>query len=333
MPRSIVVAFVTIAASCLAPALAQQPAAPTQLPTQQQPRTQQLQVQPRQPAQPPAARSPFNEPPARIAWMDQVLTNWERDSQTVQNFYCEFERDTHNIMGPGDGRPFAKERGKLGYHKPDRGSFQITQSKIWTPKAAAATPGETPQQSPAIQGEYKTPKDANGKDEPGEHWVCNGKNVYQYRRHTNPKRLVVTPIPAGMQGKEIVNGPLPFLFGAEADKLKERFWMRGVDELSKNGFIGIHAKPKRQVDAAEYSDVWVVLRNEPGKPLMPAGLRVVHPNKSWDEYRFDLKNAQVNSRLAGVLAHLFQEPRKPFGWERVEEPLRQAQQSPLTPPR
>lgn len=329
MLRLIAVTFVSIAASCQLPALAQ-PTTPTQPALQQQP-VQLPTMQPGQAQPQPAQRSPFNESPARMAWMDQVLTNWERDSQTVQNFYCEFERDTYNIMGPGDGRPFAKERGKLGYHKPDRGSFQIVESKVWTPKAVPPAAGESPQQQPAIQGEYTTPKNANGDVEPGEHWVCNGKNVYQYRRHA--KQLVVTPIPEGMQGTEIVNGPLPFLFGAEADKLKERFWMRGVDELSQNGFIGIHAKPKQQVDAAEYSDVWVVLRNEPGKPLLPAGLRVLHPNKSWDEYRFDLKNAQVNSRLAGVLAHLFQEPRTPFGWQRVEDPLRQAQQAPATPPR
>jgi hypothetical protein len=136
-----------------------------------------------------------------------------------------------------------------------------------------------------------------------------------------------------MQGKQIVDGPLPFLFGAEAAKLKERFWMQPAPDLCRGNFIGIHAKPKRQVDAAEYSDVYVVLRNEQGKPLIPAGLRVVHPNKSWDQYEFNLAKAQVNPVIAGWFADLFKEPHTPLGWKREVEqlpPMQQAQQ-PLQP--
>ena len=65
------------------------------------------------------------------------------------------------------------------------------------------------------------PRDAGGqgdwivkKDAIGEHWVCDGQNVYEYRH--DQKQLVVRPIPPAMQGKAIVDGPLPFLFGAEA---------------------------------------------------------------------------------------------------------------------
>lgn len=272
--------------------------------------------------------SPFQLSPAYQQWLDKVLTQWEADSQKVDNFYCDFDRRMHNIMGPSDGRPFAEEKGKLGYNKPDRGSFQITESKVWTPKSQPANPNQLPTQEPnQPAGSYEIRKDANGNPEPGEHWVCNGQNIYEYRQHD--KKLVVRPIPANMQGKQIVNGPLPFLFGAEADKLKKRFWLEPAKELCGGSNIGIHAKPKFQADAAEYSDVWVVLRNEPGKPLMPAGIRILHPNQSWDEYVFHLKDAQVNARLAGLFADLFKEPRTPWGWERIVEqipPDAQAQQ-------
>jgi TIGR03009 family protein len=277
------------------------------LSAQQQPPAQPAQQAPSATG-PTTPHAPFQVPPAQQAWLDQVLAKWEQDSAAVTTFYCDFERDVPNMLGPATGDPYAKEKGKLGYTKPDKGSFQITEAAIWG----------------AEQKAYQPPKDANDKEEPGEHWVCNGKSVYEYRRHD--KKLVVTPIPPQMQGKEIVNGPLPFLFGAETAKLKLRYWLRPDPALCNDKFIGIHAKPKYQEDAANYSDVWVVLRNEAGQPLMPAGLRILHPDKSWHEYRFNLKTAQVNPVVAGWFAQLFDEPRTPWGWQRIEEPMRQAQQ-------
>ncbi len=286
-------------------------------------------VQPVQPVQAalPPAQPPFVVAPAHQAWLDQVLAKWQKDSDAVTSFYCDFERYQHVAMlGPADGRPYKQEKGKLGYTKPDQGSIKITEHLVWTPQQQAAAPNAPaaqPEPNKPVQGTYEVPKDGDGKPEPGEHWVSNGKNVYQYK--SRDKQLVVTPIPPQLQGKQIVDGPLPFLFGADTKKLKERFWLRPAAQLCNEKLIGIHAKPKRQQDAANYSDVWVVLRNEPGKKLIPAGLRILHPDKSWHEYRFDLKNAQINPVFAGMFAKLFQEPRTPLGWKRVVEPMRQAQ--------
>lgn len=324
MPRTLVALVVLVFSSVTA---AQQPAAQPQSPPQPAAVPPAGAVPPQQmaPAGPPV--SPFQVAPEHQAWLEQVLLKWEKDSKTVNNFYCDFQRKTFNIAGPADGGPFAQEDGKLAYHKPDRGSFEIVNSLVWTPKSQAAVPNQLPEQNqPAAAGEYLPRKDVDGNVEPGEHWVCDGKSVYEYRRHD--KTLVVNPLPPNMQGQQIVDGPLPFLFGADAAKLKERFWMQPAPDLCRGNFIGIHAKPKLQAGAAEYSDVYVVLRNEQGKPLMPAGLRVVHPNKSWDQYEFKLANAQVNPVIAGWFAELFQEPRTPIGWKRVVQPLQpQVQQA------
>lgn len=296
---------------------------------QQQPTSNPQQLPAQQGIAPQQPRAPFQVSPAHQGWLDQVLIKWENDSKTVKNFYCDFELDKHNIFGPADGRPFAKEKGKLGYTKPDKGSFQITESVVWKAKPQAAPApvagnGDQPQQPQAAAGDYVPRTDGNGKTIPGDHWVCTGQKVFQYKHEA--KELEVVPIPQQMQGKEIVNGPLPFVFGAEAKKLKVRYWMEPAEDLCKGKFIGIHAKPKFQQDAAEFSDVWIVLRNEPNERLMPAGLRLRYPDGSWSEYRFDLKDAQVNGQLAGLLASLFAEPRTPWGWKRVERPLQQAQQ-------
>ena len=54
--------------------------------------------------------------------------------------------------------------------------------------------------------------------------MCDGKSVFEYRHQD--KHLVERPIPKELQGQSIVDGPLPFLFGAEAAKLKARYWLR-----------------------------------------------------------------------------------------------------------
>ena len=128
--------------------------------------------------------------------------------------------------GPGNDLPLNKKKGDLSYHKPDKGSFQITEVRVWqaTPVPAGGAP----------------PAQANGDwiVQPkaiGEHWVCDGENVYEYRH--DQKQMVVRPIPPAMRGKAIVDGPLPFLFGADAAKLKARYFMRAEQPQNPNEII------------------------------------------------------------------------------------------------
>jgi TIGR03009 family protein len=157
--------------------------------------------------------------------------------------------------------------------------------------------------------------------------VCDGKQIYEHRFNT--KQLVVIPIPPDMQGKEIVNGPLPFLFGAKAADLTERYWFRVARELCDEKFtrIGIHAKPKFQADLANFTDVFVILRHEPKELLMPMSMRLVSPDRSHADYRFNLKEARINARLDQWFSGMFMAPRVPFGWTQVNEPLQQSAQA------
>jgi TIGR03009 family protein len=157
--------------------------------------------------------------------------------------------------------------------------------------------------------------------------VCDGKSVFEYRH--DQKQLVERPIPEQLQGKAIMDGPLPFLFGAEADKLKARYWMR-VEQQSDANQIWLTALPKTQADAANFRGVQVILDRQ---RLLPIAMRVYLPDGSRHDYMFDVANATINSRLA-KLQSFFQRPRTPAGWKRVVEqmPVEQAAQ-PVQPPR
>lgn len=257
----------------------------------------------------------FQLNPLEQAYLDQVLDTWENESAKIITFKCPFQRWDYNAaFGPGSGIPLNKDRGELSYHRPDKGSFQITEINKWQPKPVP--PGQTPGE---VQGDWVKQPDAIG-----EHWVCDGKAVYEYRH--DQKQLVVRPIPEQMQGKSIVDGPLPFLFGAEAKKLKARYWMR-IEPNSEPSQIWLQAKPKFQADAANYQAVDLMLDRQ---QLLPTAMRVHLPNKSSHLYLFDLDNATVNGSLDRLLA-LFKAPRTPVGWKRVvEDPPAEA--APSGPP-
>jgi TIGR03009 family protein len=300
------------------------PQQPAQLPAQGEPQqplgpASQLQQGPPavQPAAPPEPPVDFQLNQIEQAYLDQVLNAWQQSSDKIDTFRCVFERWEYSpAFGPGQNIPLNKDKGEISFKKPDKGSFQITEINTW--QANPIPPGQQP---PAqVLGDWILQKDAIG-----EHWVCDGTNIYEYRQ--TQKQLVQRTLPENMRGKAIADGPLPFLFGAKADKLKERYWMKA--SADPDGFF-IVALPKFQQQAADFSGVEVILDRD---KFLPTAMRIHFPDKSRHMYKFDVPNATVNGPFDKIRA-LFQSPSVPWGWQRVVEqaPVQQAAQ-PMPQPR
>lgn len=301
-------AVITISSLVALPAAGQQQAPPPQAVQQAAP----AQV----PVQVPAG---FQLNAIQQAFLDQVLDAWQLHSGKIATFKCSFERWEYNVaFGPAPNIPLNKDKGEVSYSRPDKGSFQITQVAKF--QAQPNQPGQQPLAQP--QGAWVEQPDAIG-----EHWVCDGKAVFEYRH--NQKQLVERPIPPHLQGKAIADGPLPFLFGAEAPKLKQRYWMR-IEQQPNQNEIWLIAKPKAQAQAADFSEVQVILDRE---RMLPKAMQIQMPNGSRHVYLFDIANSQVNGTFARLQA-LFTRPRVPAGWKRVVEdmPVEQAAQ-PVQSPR
>jgi TIGR03009 family protein len=237
--------------------------------------------------------APFQLSPVEQQFVDQILQQWENQSATVKTFDCKFERWEYDpVFGPGDETPMIKSKGQLTYSKPDKGSFKIDEIFRY------------------IQKDQSQPGDyVLQEHEVGEHWVCDGKAVYEYKH--DKKQLVVQPLPEDMRGKSIVDGPLPFLFGAEADKLKDRYWIR--TKQSDDATIWLEAYPRTQADAANYHHVEVMLDR---KTMMPNAIQVHMPNgRSRAVYMF--QDPKVNGTLNQLFGAMFSSPRTPLGWTRV----------------
>lgn len=266
-----------------------------------------------QPQQPVASQPPagFQLNTLDQTQLDTLLDAWQKSSSKITTFKCSFTRWEYDVaFGPNNNQdPLNKNSGELSYHRPDKGSFQITEVRTFT---ELQVPPGTPR-----KGDWVVQPNAIG-----EHWVCDGKSVYEYRHRD--KELRERPIPPQLQGQAIVDGPVPFLFGAEAAKLKERYWMRIDRENQRPGEVKLIALPKYQAQAADFREVDVILDQN---LLLPRFMNVKKPNNSRDMYIFDLKTASINSAL-DRFKDLFERPHVPFGYKRVVEnvPLQQAAQ-------
>ena len=282
-------------------------APPPQQPAPQQPAPQQpapQQPAPQQPAPrnaavaPPQPQQPVVLSPEQQAALDQLLAAWESRNAAVRTWSCTFHKWEYNAWSPADANgerlAFAESTGELKYAAPDKGLFRVKETKQWIPEARRY--------------------EVRGGDT-GEHWVCNGESVYEFRH--SERQLRETKLPPEMRGKAISDGPLPFVFGAKADTLRKRYWMRIVTPPDVRDQIWLESLPRFQADAANFSKVELILQ---ARDLMPFAIQIYKPGgQDRDVFQFDPRTNLIDKGLD--LIRDFAKPMTPFGYKYVLEDL------------
>lgn len=249
------------------------------------------------PARPAPPKAPFVLNQAQQALLDQVLLKWEKQSQKVKTFSTTFTRYEYDKTFGNPVKEYEKSygNGEIRYRAPDSGTYIISGLQEFDPDKKV----------------YKPVPD-DGLD----HWVCDGKAIYEY--NNAKKQLIERRLPPEMQGKAIADGPLPFIFGAKADQLKRRYWMRDVTPPKEAGkSIWLEAIPKFQADAANFSSATIILNDS---DCMPQALRIMLPGgKNNTDYVFE--SGKVNSSLAvlDILAPKLSPAMMLKGWKHVVE--------------
>jgi len=225
-----------------------------------------------------------------------LLAAWEARSAAVKTWSCTFRKWEYNAWSPADAQgerlAFAESTGELKYAAPDKGLFRIKESRQWNPQTRRYE----------VRG-----------GESGEHWVCNGESIYEFR-HTD-RQLRETKLPPEMRGKAISDGPLPFVFGARAETLKKRYWMRIITPPNATDQIWLEALPRFQADAANFSKVELILRS---RDLMPFAIQIFKPGgRDQDVYQFDPNTNLIDKGLD--LFRDFAKPTTPFGYKYILE--------------
>jgi hypothetical protein len=102
-----------------------------------------------------------------------------------------------------------------------------------------------------------------------------------------------------MIGKGIADSPLPLIFGARADELKQRFSMRM--ERIQDGTIILYARPLLIEDQREFIELNVMLARD----LRAMALKKYDINgKSYKVYALNLRSTKINDRIGQILEDL-----------------------------
>jgi TIGR03009 family protein len=250
----------------------------------------------------PQPRMPFTLTQQEEANLDRILLDWQQQSSTIRTYKCEFTRLEYGR--PFDGTKLPKEtyltnaRGELKYSAPDKGMFKVTEIKLYNTKT--------------------------GKHEPGgrenlEHWVCDGRSIFQidHKERTRTEQ----PLPPEMHGQAISDGPLPFVFGAKAATLKHRYWMREIPSPNPNETIWLQAYPRYQSDAANYRYVEIIMGRQDFMPRAIQMFGTAYNPKEGNEDRvvFSFDNVSFNGRFDNVFTD-FVGPDVPFHYKKIVRP-------------
>jgi TIGR03009 family protein len=230
---------------------------------------------------------PFVLSPQESAQLDAVLAGWEQRNKTVRTFECDFVRWRYDsIAKPGD-QPLLKDQGVLKYAAPDRGLYEVQSDKP-------------------------------------EKWICDGQSIFEYRY--TEKKVVEYPLPPEGRGKAIADGPVPFVFGADAAKLKQLYFIRVVTPRNVTEEIWLQVLPRFQAQAANFQEVQILLKTN---GMVPFAIQTYDPGgKSRTVYRLD--NVAINRQFANFLGNNPFRGSVPWGWKHhVDESTQQQAARPV----
>jgi TIGR03009 family protein len=272
----------------------------------------QLASRPRQAGPQPPSWHPLT--PEHAKYTNDILAYWEWRSNKIERYRCKFKRWEYDPVQVSDPRVFFRySEGVIKYAAPDKGLFQVeATSQLVLP----LVPGQN--------AKYKRLDETMN-----EHWVCDGKALYQFNGPT--KQLIQRNLPPEMQGQQIAHGPLPFLFNAKADDIKRRYWVRALTPPPKQGTYHLEAVPRTPEDAVDFLKVHIIIAAD--QDCLPEGIVLYHRNKAKTTFGFEDREENWNVLIENInLFHReFYEPKPPAGWEKVVEPLEPASTPEQTP--
>jgi TIGR03009 family protein len=245
--------------------------------------------------QPPrTARAPFLLTPAQEAELNQFLTRWEKYGDQMERFECEFNcfhfrnailPAVKNDKPADPNAPTYTTFGKIKFASPDKGLYEVS-------------------------GEWIDDKRVGGRKRMK--LVCNGDSVFEYK--FGDQEVVEFPLSEEQKGSSIQNGPIPFVFGAKAEDLKRRYFLRLITPPQQRGRqIWLEVWPRWREDADEFRNVQMILDAETLKPI---GMQKFDTNgKTRSVYQFS--NVEINPR--NLKEFLLGDPftaKVPFGWKK-----------------
>lgn len=227
---------------------------------------------------------------AQEAELDVLLEKWSKASGNVFRMEGDIQRRVYDLS-------FKTERfsqGSFAYEQPDCGRVNFKSARV-TPQdlerraaevAAAKKAGTTPRIRLKEDGEPFDLVESSDTE-----WWCNGTRVFDL--DVQKKQALVASIPADMQGKNIMDSPLPFLFGMPPEKARRRYEMafhQGKSPASDATMVHLVIYPNLPQDAGEWHHVNLMLDTQ---NWLPVAVQMYDPPQTGISV-YTFSNVQVN---------------------------------------
>lgn len=194
----------------------------------------------------------------------ELLEEWHKSSAKIDRLEGEHLRRVYDTVFKVE----FMSNGKFYYERPDKGRIDVVPTEITPAMLQARQQGKVP-----AMKDKETGKIYDLKADKNERWICDGQRVYEI--HVDTKEAEVMPLPAGMGGVNIMDSPLPFLFGMPADKAVDRFDLSFTKPLDRaSGFAWIKALSRFEVDTHNWKSAEIILDL---KNMLPTAVRLVDP--------------------------------------------------------
>lgn len=189
--------------------------------------------------------------------LKKLLEDWEVSSAKIKKLEGEHRRWEYDYVF----NVVKHNTGKFYYEAPDKGRIDLTPDK-----AKAGTPETRRHWENGQQVKF------NSEPGPAERWYCDSQMVTQV--DVNQKQATRMMLPKQIQGANIIDGPLPFLFGMPADKAVQRYDLELKKLDTEKGKATIRATPLWPSDAANYQLAEINLDT---KTFLPDAVRLIDP--------------------------------------------------------
>lgn len=208
-------------------------------------------------ASPAVAQNAAPQPNAaqQAAQLDQILQDWFNQSKNVKRLEGEHVRIIYDYVF----RVASRAKGRFYYEAPDKGRIDL----VPDPKGQG-------KEFPKVNPNNNKKVMLTAQPDKPERWICDGLQVLVIDEEL--KTAQQYPLPPAARGNNIMDGPLPFLFGMPPAKAKQRYTMKVLQVTAK--VIDLVVYPRWKQDSANYK--WARIRIERAT-MLPMAVQMLDP--------------------------------------------------------
>jgi TIGR03009 family protein len=205
--------------------------------------------------------------------VDSLLEEWARQTKKIKKLQGQHWRATRDFSWGTE----SWAQGQFYVETPDKGRIDVEplSSKANMPKTVKCRDAKG--QSVELKRQRDTKRDR---------WICDGREIKAI--DDDNKTYEVVKIPPSQRGDNIMDGPLPFLFGMPPEKARARYRFKILAEDDKA--YAIEVRPNWKQDAVDWIRAELVLDKS---TCLPSRVHL-HNAAGTGETVYYFRNLQVN---------------------------------------